>query len=573
MLENNSNINRERGLSQSTGHQLTGYTEAMQLTDLERFTALLRKLNTFPVNLQDPIETTSFAPEWQPALTELNRFRKLVADSLVTLDRTLGTMGTKEALQVLQLHRLIAILDDQHADLQRLSTNVEELSQGVTRVAEDVHATAGATNQMAQTSDQTLGRLHGVLDSFQGLDQHAVAARETVDSLVEHSRRAGAGLRDIRAVASTSQLLALNAAIQAAHASDKAFAVVAQEMRQLSDKTTNLVKQIEGQVAAMESAATSALSSVRTLSETALEAGTESRQVLQGLDEMRDLIRQTSGSVQSIAAVAEEQAAGTEALADAGRSLLAQVGAASESLNLTRNMQISDVAEHAQVTLGQFRIGSHTDKMRAVLNEMADRVEATFEQLVADRTVSLDALFDTNYQELKGRDVRHLARLFNVDRVPEHGFTPTKYRTGYDHLVDEPLNKIADHYFTQWKLDFCTILDLNGFALAQPRALTKDWTGIPELDLRGNRTRRVLTDPLSRKSCRIGLPAELQNKANINRDDMMRAGLFAQQRPEVRPFLLQTYALDTGVVVLAMAMPVYVQGRRWGVVRIGYQAS
>lgn len=542
------------------------------MTDLERFTAYLRALNTFPVNLQGPLETASFGPEWQPALAELNQFRKHVADALVTLDRALGTMGTKEALQVLQVRRLIAILDEQHDSVQRLSSNVEELAQGVTRVAEDVHDTAGATNRMAQTSDQTLGRLHAVLDSFQGLDQHAVAAQETVDSLVEHSRRAGAGLRDIRAVASTSQLLALNAAIQAAHASDKAFAVVAQEMRQLSDKTTGLVKQIEGQVAAMEGAATSALSSVRTLSDTALQAGTDSRQVLQGLDEMKELIQQTSGSVQSIAAVAEEQAAGTEALADAGRDLLVQVSAASESLNLTRNMQISDVAEQAQVTLGKFRIGSHTDKMRAVLGEMADRVESAFEQLVADRVVHLDALFDTNYLEIKGRDIKLLARLFNVDRVPESGFTPAKYRTSYDHLVDEPLNKIADDYFTQWNLDFCTILDLNGFAIAQPRALSKAWTGIPEEDLRGNRTKRVLTDPLSRKSCRVALPAELQNKTNINRDDMMRAGLFNQQRPDVRPFLLQTYALDTGVVVLAMAMPVYVQGRRWGVVRIGYQA-
>ena len=100
----------------------------------------------------------------------------------------------------------------------------------------------------------------------------------------------------------------------------------------------------------------------------------------------------------------------------------------------------------------------------------------------------------------------------------------------------------------------------------------QDWTGNPEEDLRNNRVKRLVTDPVSRKACRVALPAQLQGKANISREDLARTPLESYGGAATRPFLLQTYALDTGAVVLALAMPVYVQGHRWGTVRIGYQA-
>ncbi len=541
------------------------------MSDLERFTKYLHNLSTGQRDLSEPLDVTTFGPEWQPAVGALHAFLRQVADTLTTLDLAVGKMGTKDALQVLQLRRLMTILDRQNGDLERLGTNVDELAQGVTRVAADVHEAAEATGRMAQTGDESLLTLQTVLTSFQELDSSAVTARKSVESLVQQSHGVGQGLREIRGVASTSQLLALNAAIQAAHASDKAFAVVAHEMRTLSDKTTALVKKIEGQVGTMELAAASALDSVRALSDMAIRAGAESRAVAAGVGEIQDLIHQTSSSVQSIAAVAEEQAAATEVLSDSGRALLAQAAAAAESLNLTRNMEISDLSEQAHFAIGRFRIGSHTDQMRAMVTEMAVQVEEAIDRLVSDRTVSLDQLWDTDYREIKGADIRLLGRLFDVRRVPPEGFTPPKYRTAYDHLIDGPLNEIMDRYFRKTSLVFATVLDLNGFALAQPKALMRDWTGNPEEDLRDNRVKRLVSDPVSRKASRVALPPELQGKATVRREDLTRTRMENYGGLTSRPFLLQTYALDTGAVVLALAMPVYVQGQRWGTVRIGYR--
>ncbi|HLN61523.1 MAG TPA: methyl-accepting chemotaxis protein [Symbiobacteriaceae bacterium] len=541
------------------------------MSDLERFTEYLQTLTGAQTDLSESLDIAAFSPEWQPAVAAMHAFLRQVADTLTTLDLAVGKMGTKDALQVLQLRRLVTILDQQNSNLQRLGSNVDELAQGVTTVAEDVHQAAEATGRMARTGGESLEKMQLVLASFQDVDAGAVAARDSVESLVQQSRTVGQGLREIRGVASTSQLLALNAAIQAAHASDKAFAVVAQEMRQLSDKTTALVKQIEGQVGAMESVAGSALTAVRALSDMAIRAGADSRSVAAGVSEIQGLIQETTSSVQSIAAVAEEQAAATEVLSDSGQTLLAQAAAAAESLNLTRNMEISDVSEQAHSALGRFRIGSHNDAMRAMVSEMALRVEESLERLVSDRVVSLDQLWDTGYQKIWGADIQLLARLFNVSRVPAEGFTPPKYRTAYDHLVDGPLNGIMDQYFGKTSLVFATVLDLNGFALAQPKALMQDWTGNAEEDLRNNRVKRLVTDPVSRKACRVALPPQLQDKAIISQADLSRTPLESYGGAATRPFLLQTYALDTGAVVLALAMPVYVQGQRWGTVRIGYR--
>ncbi|MFZ5816371.1 MAG: methyl-accepting chemotaxis protein [Bacillota bacterium] len=529
---------------------------------------LFHELNREHADLQRPLPLDQAGAEWQVAADEVNAFLGQVVATLTTLDRAVTTMGVKEALHVLQLRRLTAIMEGQNSDVKRLSEGTEELARGVTKVAEDTHQAAEAAGRMREAGERSLEAVTLILGAIDQVEGQAKAVQDSFAHLVEQTRQAAAGLKAVQGVAGTSRLLALNAAIQAAHANDRSFAVVAQEMRRLADRTEQLVKQIEQQVASMETAIATMSDATAAMAETAARTGSQAREATGGLNQVQVLLNEVSGAVESIAAVAEEQAAATEEMAATAQDLNGRIQEASESMNLTRNLAVSEITEQAQAALGRFYIGSQADRMRMLLKGAVEEAEAILERAVAGREVRLEDLWDYQYQEIKGSAIASLGRLFRVDRVPPQGFTPPKYRTGYDHLIDRPLIDVMDRTIAEGGLQFSTVLDLNAFTVAHGRNMAADWTGNHEQDLRTNRIKRLFnTDPSPRKAARVGLPPALIDKLLITRQDL--AGLPGQ--PAERPFLLQTYALDSGDVVLAMAMPLYVRGRQWGAIRIGYQ--
>lgn len=529
---------------------------------------LLQHLILDGADLRATLDPTTLPPEGREESEALNQFLARVADAFAILDEAISQMGTKEALQVLQLRRLTGILDGQNEDLQGLTRTIEELAQGVSQVAAEAHSTADAADQMAEVGSQSIQRVDEILQVVGGLAGEAAGARDAVDGLVSATKSVGSHLQAIRGIASTSQLLALNAAIQAAHANDRAFAVVAQEMRSLANRTAEMVKQIETELTAMGAASASASQAMTNMTARAGKASQEAESATAGLRTIGSLLQTVSGSAQSIAAVTEEQAASTEEMAASAQHLSGRVAAAAASLDLTRNVAVSDLVEGAHQALGQFRVGTRTDAMRGMLGQMAAEVEVAVEQALQANLLPEQDLWDTDYREIKGTEIHRLARLFDVRRVPVEGFEPAKYYTRYDEKIDTPLNQIMDRAAVEANLVFATVLDLNGFCIAQPRKVTQDWTGIHEQDLQTNRVKRLVTDPVSRKASRVALPAHL-----LGKDRIIASDLTWQAPGESRPFLLQTYALDTGVVVLAMAMPLYVRGRRWGTVRIGYRAD
>lgn len=542
------------------------------MQEMEQLNPLLQALRMGSADLSRPVSTDGLPAAYEPVVEVINQFRSDVADSLRVLDTAIGQMSVKEALHVLQLRRQTTVIDEQREETDRLSRSVDELAQGVTSVANEAAAAADATQRMAEVGLRSMDLIGKVLVAVQHLKEQAAQTQESVEVLVEQSRHAGQRLISIQAVASTSQMLALNAAIQAAHANNPAFGVVAQEMRRLADQTDRLVKEINGDLKAMETAASTGRAAMSQMGTAADATAAEAQQAVQDLAEIRTLIGGASGAVQNIAAVAEEQAASTEALAAATAELTGKVASAAESLTLTREMAISDLAERAHSALGRFYVDSQNDQMRRFLEQVATELEEAIMACLASGGIRAEALWETDYREIRGAEITSLGRIFDVSRVPPGGFEPPKYRTSWDAKVDIPLIEVLDRHIGQTGIAFLTVLDLNAFAVAQPRRGCQDWTGIAGHDLAGNRIKRFFPDAHSLKAARVALPEALLGRAQIGRRDLEQAGVMSEGKPDARPFLLQAYARDTGEVVMDLATPLYVHGRRWAAVRTGYQA-
>jgi methyl-accepting chemotaxis protein len=120
-------------------------------------------------------------------------------------------------------------------------------------------------------------------------------------------------------------------------------------------------------------------------------------------------------------------------------------------------------------------------------------------------------------------------------------------------------------------LTFALPFDLNAYAPAHNTIFSQDITGDPARDLAGNRTKRFFLDSgaltrASRMELGVNLPAEVLTRAQIR-----SAGARLSSRGAgSHPFLVQTYARDTGAVLTTLAVPLSVKGERYGCVCLGW---
>ena len=131
----------------------------------------------------------------------------------------------------------------------------------------------------------------------------------------------------------------------------------------------------------------------------------------------------------------------------------------------------------------------------AVGRDLGRRSTQVFEAAIDAGRCSLDDVLAFEYREIKGHEIRSLSHLFDVRRVPQNGFTPPKYHTSYDAQVDVALQTVMDESKAREPaLIFALVIDLNSYGPIHNTEYCKDWTGVPEKDLVGNRIKRFFTD-------------------------------------------------------------------------------
>jgi methyl-accepting chemotaxis protein len=120
-------------------------------------------------------------------------------------------------------------------------------------------------------------------------------------------------------------------------------------------------------------------------------------------------------------------------------------------------------------------------------------------------------------------------------------------------------------------LTFALPFDLNAYAPAHNSSVSKDITGNPVKDLAGNRTKRFFLDsPTLTRASRIELGVKLPGEVLTRRQIAAAGAVLTEPACDERPFLLQSYARDTGAVLATLSVPLYVKGQRYGCVCLGW---
>lgn len=202
-------------------------------------------------------------------------------------------------------------LQRQNDEIQQAATAVTEMSAAVDEVARNAVSTSEASNQSAQLADDGRARVRQTVVSIENMTREVSKTSQLMEGLAAQSQDIGKVLDVIRAIAEQTNLLALNAAIEAARAGEqgRGFAVVADEVRALAHRTQVSTKEIEQMIAAIQGGTHSAVESMRESTDHARDTLGIAQQAGEALEE----IHARSGTISErnllIASASEEQAA------------------------------------------------------------------------------------------------------------------------------------------------------------------------------------------------------------------------------------------------------------------------
>jgi methyl-accepting chemotaxis protein len=309
---------------------------------------LMNEISTIQMNIDNADLNTQLDISRDDEMGQLqisfNKFVSSLRDTLLQVSETATSVASASA-------QISSSTEEMAAGAQEQTTQSEEVARAVEQMAKSISINSENAGEAAQIAEQAKvaaeqgGKV--VLDTVTEMKQIANVVREsagTIQNLGKSSDQIGEIIGVIEHIADQTNLLALNAAIEAARAGEqgRGFAVVADEVRKLAEQTTKATKQIAGMIQQIQADSHGAVRSMANATKQVDEgiiladkAGISLHDIVQisqkvthmvsqiavANEEQSSTSEQISKNMESIASVTQQTASGTQQIARAAEDL------------------------------------------------------------------------------------------------------------------------------------------------------------------------------------------------------------------------------------------------------------
>lgn len=415
--------------------------------------------------------------------------------------------------------------DDLIKDLNVVETSASMIGDSMAS-ARNVSDQVGTELQQAQsTTTKAITSIDELIADVSSFESNMLELNDAMESV-----RAVTGL--IETIARQTNLLALNATIEAARAGEagKGFAVVASEVKQLAQNTTSATEEIDSTIKRIKTGLDSLNERSTVATQKAETVGTNAGSFTSMLNMVGNAINEIQNSTKDVSSQSDKVSETCVSFSNTFDTLSQSTGDHSENLVSfsSRLQSMADMLDGLVVDVMQSGVDIDDAKYVELAKTYGARVSAAFEEGITNGRVTEADLFSQNYKKIEGSN-------------PEQFLVPY---IGFAEEVLVPLQEaIAKEHPT---IVYVIVTDTKGYLpchllkFSQPQGSDPDW------NIAHSRNRRIFTDKVGQRAAK--------NEAAV---------------------LLQTYRRDMGngnfVIMKELNVPIKVNSRRWGNVRLAYK--
>ncbi len=250
-------------------------------------------------------------------------------------------------------------VDDESQAVDQLAERIEKMAQLAEQVRSRASNAVEASGTTKARASDAQGMTKGTIDGIRSMHERIQEAAAIIANLDQHSQNVSKVLDVIKGIAEQTNLLALNAAIEAARAGEagRGFAVVADEVRALASRTQQSAGEIEQMIAALVAETDRAVAGMEVASRQASEGVQRSREAIDALRDISERVQQIHRDNERVLQVSETQMqSGQEALEQLQRlQQLTEVVEKDAGLSSEVSQELYALYKKLEQDLGRFR--------------------------------------------------------------------------------------------------------------------------------------------------------------------------------------------------------------------------